>query len=115
MHPFADLGFKVVTGSRYLGGFVGEDAAMSTWLEKKLTGWKEAVNELAYAAKTIPQAAYCGLQKSLQAGWQFVQRVVEGIGTISHRLLKRFLARFFQRCLARVSTTETFAIIWQRS
>jgi hypothetical protein len=31
-------------------------------------------------ADTYPQSAYAGLQKSLQQEWQFVQRVVEGIG-----------------------------------
>ncbi len=31
-------------------------------------------------ADTYPQSAYAGLQKSLQMEWQFVQRVVEGIG-----------------------------------
>jgi hypothetical protein len=31
-------------------------------------------------ARTFPQAAYSGLQKSLQQDWQFVQRVREDVG-----------------------------------
>jgi hypothetical protein len=30
---FADLGFKFMTGSRYLGGFIGEEAGRDAWLE----------------------------------------------------------------------------------
>jgi hypothetical protein len=40
----------------------------------------EGVKELASVADTYAPSAYAGLQKSLQQEWQFVQRVVEGIG-----------------------------------
>ena len=37
--------------------------------------------ELASAAPNLPQAAYSGLQKSLQQEWQFVQRVTKDAGS----------------------------------
>jgi hypothetical protein len=40
----------------------------------------EAVTELAVVAKNFSQAAYLGLQKSLQQEWHFVQRVKEDVG-----------------------------------
>jgi hypothetical protein len=36
---FADLGFKVTTGSRYLGGFIGEEAGRDELLEEKIQAW----------------------------------------------------------------------------
>jgi hypothetical protein len=56
---FADFDFKVWTG--YLGGFI-------------------VITDLTSVAISHTQSAYTGLQKSLQQEWQFVQRVVKGIG-----------------------------------
>jgi hypothetical protein len=63
---FADFNFKVTTGSRYLGGFIGEDDALRSWLAEKTKNWEEAVADLASVAPNFPQTAYSGLQKSLQ-------------------------------------------------
>ncbi len=77
---FADLGFEVTTGHRYLGGFIADKDALTAWIQGKTHTWAEAVKELASAAKNYPQTAYSGLQRSLQHEWQFVQRVVSDIG-----------------------------------
>jgi hypothetical protein len=77
---FHDLGFKVCNGSRYLGGYIGDSAAQQTWIEKKTKAWADSVTELAMVAARFPQAAYAGLQKSLQQEWQFLQRVTDGLG-----------------------------------
>ena len=71
---FSDLGFRVVTGSRYLGGFIGEEAAQAAWLDDKISSWAEAVGTMAGLTRRHPQTAYAGMQKSLQNEWQFVQR-----------------------------------------
>jgi hypothetical protein len=63
---FADLDFKITTGYRYLGAFIGEKDARDTWIKEKVVNWIDAVTELASAAVKYPQAAYTGLQKSLQ-------------------------------------------------
>jgi hypothetical protein len=61
---FADLKFKVTTGARYLGGFVGEQSALKEWVqEEKVQHWKGAVAELASVAHKFPQSAYSGLQR----------------------------------------------------
>jgi hypothetical protein len=77
---FADLNFKVTTGSQYLGSFIGEDDALRSWLAEKTKSWEEAVADIAKVAPNFPQTAYSGLQKSFQQEWQFVQRVTKGIG-----------------------------------
>ena len=65
---FREQGFKVRLGSRYLGGYLGNEATKSTWLEERIEDWVAAVKELARIAEKFPQSAYCGLKKSLQLG-----------------------------------------------
>jgi hypothetical protein len=54
--------------------------AFNIWIQEKNKSWTEAVTELTVGAKSFPQAAFSGLQKSLQQEWQFVQRVREDVG-----------------------------------
>jgi hypothetical protein len=77
---FQDLQFKVTTGSRYLGGYIGSQADRELWVREKVTFWSSAVTDLAFVALSHPQTAFAGLQKSLQHEWQFVQRVIADIG-----------------------------------
>ncbi len=76
---FKDSSFKVVTGSRYLGGFIGEKAEQREWVEAKAQTWANGVIELSKVAERCPQAACAGLQKSLMQEWQFLQRVTDGL------------------------------------
>jgi hypothetical protein len=48
------------------------------WVEKQARKWSDTIGELAYVAENHLQASYMGLQKSLQAEWQLLQRVIEG-------------------------------------
>jgi hypothetical protein len=66
--------FKVRTGNRYLGGFIGKDEALNECLREKTRFWTEAVTDLTSVTQAFPQAAYSGLQKSLQQEWHFVQK-----------------------------------------
>ena len=74
------MGIRVVTGHRYLGGFIGDAAAEGEWIKEKVQGWTELVSLLAGVAHKHPQSAYAGLQKSLQQELAFVQRVTPGVG-----------------------------------
>jgi hypothetical protein len=71
---FKDSDWKVVTGCRHLGGFVGDKAEQHEWVEEKAQTWADGV-----VVGRCPQAAYAGLQKSLQQEWQFLQRVTNGL------------------------------------
>jgi hypothetical protein len=97
---FLDFGFRVTTGNLYLGGFIGkDDALLCAWLYEKTQAWEEAVADLASVTPNFSQAAYSGLQKSLQQEWQFVQRVTKGIGpkfkNIELTLSRTFLQTLF--------------------
>eukprot|EP00978_Attheya_sp_CCMP212_P044080 scaffold299795_cov75-Attheya_sp.AAC.2 len=76
---FADLGFKVVTGARYLGGFIGSQAMQTEWIAEKVVEWEASVQILAKAARSCPQTSFAGLQKSSQHEWQYLQRVTADI------------------------------------
>ncbi len=77
---FSSQQFRVTTGERYLGGYIGAREDQDEWVDGKTTDWTKAVRELAKVAVRYPQSAYAGLQKSLQQEWQFLQRVVPSIG-----------------------------------
>jgi hypothetical protein len=77
---FDDPSFKVETGSRYLGGYIGSKANQKLWVQEKVTFWTSVVTDLAFAALSHPHTAFAGLQKSLQHKWQLIQRVIDDIG-----------------------------------
>ena len=63
---FRGMGLRVVTGSRYLEGFIGDGAAENSWLAGKVEGWAESVGTLAGVSRKHLQSAYARLKKSLQ-------------------------------------------------
>ena len=77
---FRGMGIKLVTGHRYLWGYIVDREAEGGWLTDKITGWAESVETLARVSCKHLQSAYAGLQKSLHQEWAFVQRVTPGIG-----------------------------------
>ena len=74
------MDIQVVTGYRYLWGFIGDREEEERLMSEKITGWAESVETLARVSHKQPQYSYAGLQKSLQKEWAFVQRVTPGIG-----------------------------------
>ena len=58
---FCGMGVQVVIGSRYLGGFIGEQETEEQWIKAKVEGWAESVRTLAGVARKHPQSTYAGL------------------------------------------------------
>jgi hypothetical protein len=50
--------FKFTDGYRYVGGFLGSDAALLQWLAPQIQQWVSGVASLAKVAKRYPQIAY---------------------------------------------------------
>ena len=71
---------NIVTGRRYLWGFVEEGVAEERWLAEKVQGWAESLRILVGVSHKEPQSAYAELQKLLQQEWAFVPRFIPGIG-----------------------------------
>ena len=62
---FCWMVIKMVTGNRYLGGFIRESEAEKSWLAGKVAGWVESVEILAGVSRKHLQSAYSGMQKLL--------------------------------------------------
>jgi len=92
---------NIVTGHRFLGGFVGADSDRDTWLATKTEEWTHQILRLSTACDRFPQFAFCGMQKSLQMQWQFVQRVTKcpssAFDTMEATISDIFLKELFQR------------------
>ena len=78
---FGDLGVKVVTHHRLLGGVIGSDEGREQFIKGKVAAWVESAKQLAVLAPRQPQNTYTAITKSLQCEWGFVQRVVPECGT----------------------------------
>jgi hypothetical protein len=91
---FNDLGVKIVTGHRFLGGFLGDDTGNALYVQKKIEQWCEHVKRLSKIAVNQPQAAFAGFTKSLQCEWNYLQRVVSGCGQLFNSL-ERIIADEF--------------------
>ena len=51
---FLSMGIKIVTGSSYLGGFIGDRLDKDSWLAAKVQGWTELVKTLSGVANKHP-------------------------------------------------------------
>ena len=58
---FSGMGVRVVTGSYYLGCFIGESALEKTFNDKKVKGWTDLVEVLERVVRRHPQTAYDSL------------------------------------------------------
>ena len=71
--------FKIKTGYRYLGSYIGEKERYTEWVEEQISDWIKAVENLAEMAVYVPQSAHAGMQRALRQEWTFMQRVITGI------------------------------------
>ena len=70
---FHDIGISVVTGSRFLGGFVGEQSLAADFVSNKVRVWCECIQSLSDVAISEPQASFAALARSLQFEWNHIQ------------------------------------------
>ena len=83
---FGDLGVQVVTGHRFLGGFIGSPRERDEYVMSKVDRWMRHIDVLSEAASTQPQLAYAALSRSLQHEWTFLLRVVPQCGQLFQKL-----------------------------
>jgi hypothetical protein len=60
----------------------------------------DSIKEPAMVAEQYLQAAYAGLQKSLQQEWQFLQCVTEGLGEEFQDVEQALQQEYYQLSLA---------------
>lgn len=95
-----EFDFKRRDGCRYIGGFIGTDAARQEWLVPQIQKWVQGVESLTKVAKRYPQTAYAGLSKSLQLEWQYLQRVTSDTAAAFGPIEDVFAGTFLPSLLA---------------
>ena len=60
------LVLNFVSGSGYLGAYLGLQAELEAWVKPQVEAWAHGVKELAKIARRHPQSAYAGLGMLLQ-------------------------------------------------
>jgi hypothetical protein len=99
---FEESGIEVnfCKGKCYMGGFVSLEAMLESWLDPMVKKWMVGIETLARIAVRFPQTAYTGLVSSLQAKWQYICRVVPGVGQnlelVESALCKKFIPALLQ-------------------
>ena len=51
-------GFKVCTGARYLGYFIGDDKYKRDWLKDRTSKWEKTICAITKTAGKYPQESY---------------------------------------------------------
>lgn len=94
-----DLNFRIQSGARYLGGYIGDEVKKEAWSEEKVHVWGNAIGAMILIARYQPQCAYAGTQRSLQQEWQFLQRNVTLAGSrfiqLKEAIARQFLPQVF--------------------
>jgi hypothetical protein len=106
---FVPLGVKVVTGQRFLGGYIGDKEGRQIFVSKKIVEWCNYVEQLANVAKTQPQCAFASLTKSLQFEWAYIQNVVvdcqDLFSPLESMITEKFLPALFQSPISSLERT----------
>ena len=74
------LVLNFISGSRYLGAYLGLQEELEAWVKPQVEAWAHGVRVLGKIARRRPQSAYASLGMLLQLKWQYLQRTVPGVG-----------------------------------
>jgi hypothetical protein len=105
LDALTEFNFHRSTGHRYLGGFVGSATDETNWIDPQINQWISGIEALSKVARRYPQTAYAGFTKSLQAEWQYVQRVTPNL-TQAFAPLEMAISQVFLPALLNSSIEE---------
>ena len=71
MNICGSLRVQVVSGHRFVGGFIGDSVQRQDFLSWKVRDWNSRIQTLAAVASSQPQAVYAALTKIQQFEWMF--------------------------------------------
>ena len=60
-------GFRVFTGPRYLGGYIGDDNSKCGWLRERTLTWEKNINTIIKTANNYPQISYTAVVRAIQS------------------------------------------------
>ena len=65
-------GFKVCTGARYMGGYIGDDNSKCDWLRDRTRTWEKNISTIRKTAGKYPQESYAAVVRAIQSKWIFL-------------------------------------------
>ena len=77
---FNDTGVSITTeGQRYLGAALGSSSFVESYVQNKINGWIQEINQLSVIAQSQPHAAYAAFTHGLSHKWAFLSRTIPNI------------------------------------
>ena len=71
---------KVVTGNRYLGGYIRNTEKQALWIGENVYRWSGTLNIIAVLLQRHLQVMYAGMKNPLQQDGTFVRRINQAMG-----------------------------------
>ena len=59
--------FRVCTGARYLGGYIGDDESKTDWLRESTLTWERNINTISKTVGKYPQESYAEVVRAIQS------------------------------------------------
>ena len=75
---FEQTGLEIVTGKRYVEGFIGDETTLKAFVHEKIKNWQAKMQLLSTAANFCPQESFSVFTKSVQSEWKFLMGVDPG-------------------------------------
>ena len=96
---FTEEGFKIDTGLRYLGGYLGVVKYAQDYMSDKVANWVKYVKVFYKVAEKEPQYDFSVITQSLHNKWSYTQRVtyhpVDTFAPLKHNLATSFQPAIF--------------------
>ena len=89
------LTLNFVSGSLYLGAYLGPQEELETWVKPQVEAWAYWVRVLGKIAQRHPQSEYAGLGILSQIEWQYLKRTVPRVGTLMGPIEEALREKFF--------------------
>ena len=92
-------GFRVCTGARYFGGYIGDNNSKHDWLRERTLTWEKNINTISKTAGKYPLESYAAVVRVIQSEWIFLQHITWETGDmfagVEKMLREKFLPRLF--------------------
>ena len=72
--------FRMCTGARYLGGYIGDDESKRDLLRERTLTWKKNTKNIRKTAGKYTQESYAAVVRAIQSEWIFLQCITWGTG-----------------------------------
>ena len=88
-------GFKVWTGTRYLGSYIRDGKSKHEWLKNCMDTWERNIHTIRKLAGGYPPVSYNVVVHIIQSEWIFLKCVTKNMGDAFVRVEKMIWETFY--------------------